>query len=101
MCYVTRQVPHCSVAARGRQPIEAELEKLGGMYLTDWGTAVSYMTAGEIFKMAGAAGHRKMIEWQKQREAGEVLDPPGLRSAAEEDRINEQNTADDADGSDQ
>ena len=85
--------------------IEVELEKLGGMYLTDWGTAVSYMTAREIFKMRGKSGYRKMIEWQKkgqkQREAGELPDqytePPGMHSIDEEARINEQNTADDAD----
>ena len=89
--------------------IEAELEKLGGMYLTDWGTAVSYMTAREIFKMRGKSGYRKMIESQekarKRREAGKLpiqhTEPPGMHNRADEDRINALNTADDADGSDQ
>ena len=89
--------------------IEAELEKLGGMYLTDWGTAVSYMTAGEIFKMAGegwspeddrVSGKRETARgWQMCRFRCPI--PRACISAADEDRINEQNTADDADGSDQ
>ena len=54
--------------------IKAELEKLGSMFITDWGNAVSYMTAEEIIKAAGNAGARKLHEYQARRDAGETFD---------------------------
>ena len=79
------------------------------MYLTDWGTAVSYMTAREIFKMIGKSGYRKMIESQekarKRREAGKLpiqhTEPPGMHNRADEERINALNTTDGVDPTDE
>ena len=78
MCH---RLPHMSVekhvtiklrrAAAVR--IKAELEKLGSMFITDWGDAISYMTAEEIIEAAGKAGTRKLHEWQARRDAGETF----------------------------
>ena len=51
--------------------IEAELQKLGGMYFTDWATAMSYLSAPEIFKIANKARELKMAEVQRRIDAGE------------------------------
>ena len=53
--------------------IKAELEKLGSMFITDWGNAVSYMTATEIIKAAGNAGARKLHEYQARADTGETF----------------------------
>ena len=53
--------------------IKATLQELGGMYVTDFVHAVSYMTPEEIIKAAGNAGTRKLHEWQARRDAGETF----------------------------
>ena len=53
--------------------IKAELEKLGSMFITDWGHAISYMTAEEIIEAAGKAGTRTLHEYQARRDAGETF----------------------------
>ena len=83
--------------------IEAELKRLGGMYLTDWGHNMSYLTAAEIVEVMGKASDRKLHEWQARDDAGEAprIRPEELRDDADENRTHEQNAADDADRSDE
>ena len=76
--------------------LQAEVKRLGGMYLTDVFHVISYMTAEEISHMSGTAAERKMREWQARDDAGETprIRPDELRGDdADEARINKQNTA--------
>ena len=76
--------------------IKAELEKLGSMFITDWGHAISYMTAEEIIEAASRAGHRKMSEWQARRDAGETFSAVTRRedgSEADDDDISREEIA--------
>ena len=79
--------------------IQKELENLGGMFLTDFFHAVSHMTASEVHAMAAKAGYRQLHEWQAREDAGEAprVRPEEVRIDAEEDRINELNTAPEGD----
>lgn len=62
---------------RGRRAdfarIKATCEQLGGMYITDYLHAVSYLTAEEILQAASNAGARKLHEWQARRDVGETF----------------------------
>ena len=75
-CAIFYPMEHVTVKLRRADVvrIKAELEKLGSMFITDWGNAVSYMTATEIIKAAGNAGTRKLHEYQARRDAGETFD---------------------------
>ena len=75
--------------------IEAELKRLGGMYLTDWGHNMSYLTAEEIVEVTGKAADRKMREWQARDDAGEAprIRPEELRDDADEYQIHQKNTS--------
>ena len=78
--------------------IKATLHDMGGVYFTDWGGWVSWLTPLEIYDLAGKAGDRKQTEYMRRVDAGEVgIRPEEVRIDAEEDRTNELNTADDAD----
>ena len=76
MCHLLTQMKHVTIKLRRADVvrIKAELEKLGSMFITDWGNAVSYMTATEIVEAAGNAGARKLHEYQARRAAGETFD---------------------------
>ena len=82
--------------------IKATLHDMGDVYFTDWGHWVSWLTALELYDLVGTAGRRKQTEYMRRVDAGEVgIRPEELRDDADEDRINKQNRADDADdGSD-
>ena len=77
-CAIFYPMEHVTVKLRRADVvrIKAELEKLGSMFITDWGNAISYMTAEEIIKIpaAGNAGARKLHEYQARRDAGETFD---------------------------
>ena len=74
-CAIFYPMEHVTVKLRRADVvrIKAELEKLGSMFITDWGNAISYMTAEEIIKAAGNAGARKLHEYQARRDAGETF----------------------------
>ena len=78
--------------------IQKELKKLGGTFLTDFFHACSYMTVEEFIQASAKAATRKMAEYQRRRDAGEVpVQPEELQDDAEEHRINEANTEKDTD----
>ena len=85
---------------RGRRAdcarIKATCEQLGGMYITDFLEAVSYLTPGEILKAAGNAGARKLHEFQARRDAGETFSAITRRedgSEADDDDISREEIA--------
>ena len=78
--------------------IQKELKKLGGTFLTDFFHVCSYMTVEEFMQASAKAATRKMAEYQRRPDAGEVpVQPEELRDDAEEHRINEANTEKDTD----
>ena len=96
MLYAMPKAQYRMVRLRRPDVLRAQkmLAQLGGTYLTDFFHIASFMTAEEFMELSGKAGDRKMHEWQRRRDAGEVpIRPEELRVDADEDRTHEVNTA--------